>query len=600
MNLKTSHNSRRTAWWSIAEYILMFVLISRQHFRWLLSAVVLLLSFQTLANSSAQLLALDKLKTQNFATFSSDLDALQQQQALMSADEKYYLKFLTIYRQIYQNGYAEVIADIEALLAQDISATLKFRLSALAVNALIITRDYKKAFFYADIILRLVRDIDDAFTLRQVLAPMALLFIDIGQKDIARFYIEQLSAVSIPDNNRCFAEYLNFRLHYPYSELEQLNELADIAIEHCNAVGELLWRDLTYVHWAKKLLNNDKVEQAAKLLDTFRPSATASTYPLLAGSAFAAEAAIAFKQKDNVKAKQSLQQAFEKAQFNESNDALLWANDTAYQLAYLEGNYKDALEYYIKFNQIAKKLDEERADKQLAFELAKSEIEVKNQRISLLNKDNELLILQKNVYQQEVKQNRLIMLVMVIGLTIATLLTVRAVSGRRRFRHMAEYDQLTGISNRYHFNNQAMVALNYCESNAKPVALILFDLDHFKTINDTHGHAAGDWALQAVVKTCRNFMRNNDVFGRIGGEEFAVVLPGCQADKAVLLAEICRDAIAGIDNSDSAKSFPITASFGVSSSQISGYQLKQLLADADSAMYQAKQDGRNRVVAFSR
>nr|WP_245217497.1 GGDEF domain-containing protein [Rheinheimera maricola] len=184
-------------------------------------------------------------------------------------------------------------------------------------------------------------------------------------------------------------------------------------------------------------------------------------------------------------------------------------------------------------------------------------------------------------------------------LTIASFIAYRAVTGRRRFKKIAEYDQLTGISNRYHFNNQAKIALDYCESNAKPVALILFDLDFFKSINDTYGHAAGDWTLQAVVKTCRNFMRNNDVFGRIGGEEFAVVLPGCQVDKAVLLAEICRDAIATIDTSESGYIFPLSASFGVSSSDTSGYQLKQLLADADNAMYQSKQAGRDRVSEFS-
>jgi diguanylate cyclase (GGDEF)-like protein len=94
-------------------------------------------------------------------------------------------------------------------------------------------------------------------------------------------------------------------------------------------------------------------------------------------------------------------------------------------------------------------------------------------------------------------------------------------------------------------------------------------------------------------------MRNNDVFGRIGGEEFAVVLPGCHTDKAVLLAEICRDAIASIDTSESGTSFPLTASFGVSSSDHSGFLLKQLLADADHAMYQSKQGGRDQVSEFA-
>ncbi|HEX5794186.1 MAG TPA: diguanylate cyclase, partial [Rheinheimera sp.] len=82
-------------------------------------------------------------------------------------------------------------------------------------------------------------------------------------------------------------------------------------------------------------------------------------------------------------------------------------------------------------------------------------------------------------------------------------------------------------------------------------------------------------------------------------EEFAVVLPGCQTDKAVLLAEICRDAIASIDTADSGKVFSLSGSFGVSGSDISGYQLKQLLADADAAMYRAKEAGRNQVATFS-
>ena len=192
----------------------------------------------------------------------------------------------------------------------------------------------------------------------------------------------------------------------------------------------------------------------------------------------------------------------------------------------------------------------------------------------------------------------IIMLLLLLIVALASFMAYRGMSGRSRFKKIAEYDQLTGISNRYHFNNQAKVALDYCELDAKPAALILFDLDHFKNINDQCGHATGDWALQQVVKTCRNFMRNNDIFGRIGGEEFAVVLPGCQLDKAVLLAEICRDAIAAIDTSDIGIKFPLSASFGVSGSDTSGYQLKQLLADADHAMYRAKEAGRDQVAQY--
>jgi diguanylate cyclase (GGDEF)-like protein len=262
-------------------------------------------------------------------------------------------------------------------------------------------------------------------------------------------------------------------------------------------------------------------------------------------------------------------------------------------------DFGSALQFYIKYSEAAKANSDNRFIQQQAYHTVRAEIEVKNQRIAMLDKDNEVLSLQKDLYEHEAKQNRLVVLILAFVLVIATTLAYRGMAGRKRFKKIAEYDQLTGISNRYHFNNQARIALDYCENNAKPAAVILFDLDYFKTINDMHGHATGDWALQQVVKTCRNFMRNNDVFGRIGGEEFAVVLPGCHTDKAVLLAEICRDAIAAIDSSDSGKQFPLSASFGVSGSDTSGYQLKQLLADADHAMYQAKESGRDKVAAFS-
>src|SRR5690606_5861196 len=138
------------------------------------------------------------------------------------------------------------------------------------------------------------------------------------------------------------------------------------------------------------------------------------------------------------------------------------------------------------------------------------------------DKDNELLFLQNNLYEQEAKQNRTLVIFLVVILSIACVLAYRGLAGRRRFKKIAEYDQLTGISNRYHFNNQAWVALDYCEKNHKPASVILFDLDYFRSISGMYGHTVGDWALQAVVKTCRNFMRSNDVFARIGGEEFAV------------------------------------------------------------------------------
>jgi diguanylate cyclase (GGDEF)-like protein len=130
-------------------------------------------------------------------------------------------------------------------------------------------------------------------------------------------------------------------------------------------------------------------------------------------------------------------------------------------------------------------------------------------------------------------------------------------------------------------------------------ALVMFDLDHFKAINDTYGHGAGDWVLKQVGKTCSAHCRKVDYLGRIGGEEFAVLLRGLDLATAARLAEDCRSQLAQIDTRECGYSFVVTASFGVSSTAQSGYDLSRLLSHADQMLYRAKNEGRNRVCAYT-
>lgn len=580
-------------------FSLRWTLKSRQKTQYLALIILCLFAQPAQATFYQQLVSLDKIKTQNFNEFSAELNALSAQQSLMSANEREYWQFLQIYRQIYLSGYAAVTSDIVSMLNATTSDEIRFRLAALAINAYFISKDYRLAFTYADQVLRSVSEIHDQHTLRQVLAPVAMLFIDIGQEDIANYYIGELRKTSVQHDNNCIADYLQFTLTRKLSPLQQINADADRAIASCDQVGEILWRDLVYVQWTKTLLDNAQIAQAQQLINRFKTDAIRSSYPVLVIGTYAVIAELAFVQQDYLSASTNVEQALLKAQNTSPNDALIWANETAYKIAAAQGRYQDALSLHQKYIELARKVDSERADKQFAYELVKSELDIKNKSIELLNKDNQLLQLQHSIYQHQEQQSRMLIAALIVVLTVALISAYRGISGRRRFKRIAEFDQLTGISNRYHLYNQAAVALDYCEKNSKPLAAILFDLDNFKQINDRYGHAIGDWALRAVVNTCRNFMRNNDVFGRIGGEEFVIILPGCQSDKAVLLAEICRDAIASIDTAASGTVFPLTASFGVSGSETSGYQLKQLLSNADKAMYQAKQSGRNQVASFT-
>ena len=127
-----------------------------------------------------------------------------------------------------------------------------------------------------------------------------------------------------------------------------------------------------------------------------------------------------------------------------------------------------------------------------------------------------------------------------------------------------------------------------------PACLLMLDLDHFKRVNDGHGHAAGDAALLAFAGVCRAALRPGDAFGRMGGEEFAVLLPEADAAAGRALAEALRRAVAGAPVALETGSLPISVSIGLAASR-PGEPLAEALKRADAALYEAKKGGRNRV-----
>ena len=161
----------------------------------------------------------------------------------------------------------------------------------------------------------------------------------------------------------------------------------------------------------------------------------------------------------------------------------------------------------------------------------------------------------------------------------------------------ARTDFLTGLNNRHAFEESAIAEISRSHRYQQPLALLMFDLDHFKEINDRFGHAAGDAVLFTAGQTARLELRDTDILGRLGGEEFGILLPGIGLDDAVVTAERLRKAF----NSDEAVhediELPYSASFGVTELHPDDKGLDDLLNRADKALYQAKQEGRDRVVA---
>jgi len=158
---------------------------------------------------------------------------------------------------------------------------------------------------------------------------------------------------------------------------------------------------------------------------------------------------------------------------------------------------------------------------------------------------------------------------------------------------------LTGIFNRGHFTQVASTTVEHCKKNKQSISCVLFDLDDFKNINDSYGHACGDWVLKEVVKACQKVIRTNDIFARLGGEEFCILLPSCSIERAEKLSEHYRKMIAYINTESTGHNFKVTASFGITSSETSSYDLNTLINNADHAMYQSKNNGKNQLTLFS-
>ncbi|MDI1480840.1 GGDEF domain-containing protein [Polyangium sp. y55x31] len=156
-------------------------------------------------------------------------------------------------------------------------------------------------------------------------------------------------------------------------------------------------------------------------------------------------------------------------------------------------------------------------------------------------------------------------------------------------------DGLTKAYNRRHLIEQLDAALRRAERPEPPLSLVMFDLDHFKRINDSFGHLAGDQVLREVVSLMQQHVRPGDVFARYGGEEFAWMLPGTDLQGAAALAETIRAAVAAHVVTFEGQTISLTISAGVAQADETTCVAIDLIKPADEQLYQAKRDGRNRV-----
>ncbi len=185
-------------------------------------------------------------------------------------------------------------------------------------------------------------------------------------------------------------------------------------------------------------------------------------------------------------------------------------------------------------------------------------------------------------------------LIYVIGSAVLLVAMMKERS-ESRYSHAADTDVLTALPNRRAFQAMAARILDRARHDGTPVAIIICDLDHFKAVNDTYGHAIGDRVLKVFAIAARQAIRPNEFISRIGGEEFAAIFPGVSAQASCVTAQRIREAFAAAAETVDEHAVAATVSIGVAIAEEGNVPLEALMEAADAALYRAKINGRNRV-----
>ncbi|HEV7270845.1 MAG TPA: GGDEF domain-containing protein [Pseudoxanthomonas sp.] len=525
------------------------------------------------------------------------LSQLEHQQESATKEQRDKLRLMRSHGFLMKGQSELAIKELQELQTGSEDVNLRFRAGAMLANTYAVTRRFEQGLSALNEALPLASKVTDRDSRHHGLMAAGILYNQVGEYSLGRDYAQQVLEDDPKGRSKCLAGNLVVEsllgLHLPVQE-----EAIFSAIQACEQQDEALLAGFSRTYLARKWVADGKLKNAIDVLERHLSDVEATKYPRLIGEYHSMLADYRMKLGQIGAAEKHANTAVAQGTAISGSLPLVVAHRVLYEIASRRGDPAMALEQYKKYANADKAYLNEIKTRELAYQLVRQQILQKNQQISALDQKNQVLQLQRKVDQTAAQNTRLIVILLILLIASIGYWAFKIKRVQLSLKKMAETDALTGICNRHHFTIRAERALAECARNGEQASLIMFDLDHFKNINDRFGHGVGDWALKEVAEASKGFCRRIDVLGRLGGEEFAILMYGCDLRAAARVAEDCRVRLAQIETRETGHVFAITGSFGVTSSQHSGYSLAKLLSHADKQLYRAKHAGRNRVCVY--
>lgn len=568
---------------------------------WLLALVLSCAAPVAAASASFEqrLVEANTLRSVDGARFTTLLGELDAQSADATSLQLQRLRYLRAYQSVvYRNQPQQGIVQAKALFDEATEPDLKFRAASLLVNVYASTREFTEGLRHLNQAMPTRDRVRDKDIRHDGINSAASLYNALGQYKLGLQYADETLSGEPNPRARCAAGLFGLQAKLQLGALPADDESLHQNIERCLAIGDKLAANFTRVVLARKWVVQGENDRAIALLQDHLAEADAIGYNVLIAKMRSLLAELMLGKGELAVAQRHADATVAQVGQLPSSSDLATAYNVLYQIAERQGQPDAALAFYRRYAEADKAHVSDVKARDLAYQLVREETLQKTQQIERLHSENQLLLLQQRIDQQANQNTRLMMLLLALLVALIGYWAYKVKRVQQSLRRFAETDALTGISNRHHFTQQAEQALAQSAADGEACALIMFDLDHFKTINDSYGHDIGDWVLREVARTSESLCRRIDLLGRLGGEEFAILLRGIDLQPATRLAEDCRVRLSQIDSRESGHAFVVTASFGVSATPLSGYSLAKLLTHADQMLYSGKRSGRNCVHAY--